>query len=68
MAAAPTPAPSTWDTIKTYASEAADLYEAPVDDAAAVIGVEAAWLTSFLLALKFVATGVAMVHHDSKRH
>jgi hypothetical protein len=67
MAAASAPAPpSTWDKVKGYASDFEDLYDAPVVDAAAVIGVEAAWLTGFLLALKFVATGVAMVHHDSK--
>lgn len=44
--------------IKTDVGIAWDYYESPVTDAAAVIGVEAAWLTGLLLALKIVATGL----------
>ncbi|MBV8722258.1 MAG: hypothetical protein JO277_08920 [Candidatus Eremiobacteraeota bacterium] len=61
-------AATTWDKIKAYASDVEDLYDAPVVDAAAVIGVEATWLTGFLLALKLVATGAAMAYQDAHRH
>jgi len=63
MADAATPAPpSAFSTdvqrIKTDVGIAWDYYESPVTDAAAVIGVEAAWLTGLLLALKVLATGI----------
>jgi predicted outer membrane lipoprotein len=57
-ATAPAAPMSTWDTIKDDAGYFEDYYDAPVVDAAAVIGVEAAWLGGILLAIKFVATGL----------
>jgi hypothetical protein len=61
MAAAPVLPPSTWERIESDAGTVWDYYESPVTDAAAVIGVEAAWLTAFLVAVKALAVGL---HHE----
>lgn len=51
-------APSTWQRIESDAGIAWDYYDSPITDAAAVIGVEAAWLTGFLVAIKAIAVGL----------
>lgn len=51
-------APSTWERVQDYAGTAADIVDMPVIDAAAVIGVEAAWLGGILLGVKFLWLGL----------
>lgn len=66
-----TPAPSFRERVKgyatragqtatTYASKAERIIDAPVYDAAAVLGVDVIWLGGILLSLKIMATGLAM--------
>jgi hypothetical protein len=57
----PVPAPSTWEKVKGYAGEFEDIANAPIDDAAAVIGVDTIWLGGFLLSLKFLLSGLWML-------
>jgi hypothetical protein len=57
----PVPAPSTWQKIQDYAGEFEDIYDAPLDDTAAVIGVDTVWLGGFLLGLKFLLSGLWML-------
>jgi hypothetical protein len=56
--------PSVWQRIESGAGTAWDYYESPVTDAAAVIGVEAAWLTAFLVAVKALAMGLHYEFRD----
>lgn len=57
---AASPAPeSVWDRTARYAGNVRDLYELPVGDVAAVIGVEAAWLSGILIAIKIFSVGIA---------
>jgi len=60
----PVPAPTTWQRVESDAETAYAYYESPITDTAAVIGVEAAWLTGFLVALKALALGL----HREFRH
>jgi hypothetical protein len=52
------PVPTTWERVQSYASDAEAIIDAPVDDLAAVLGFEAAWLAGFLLGVKFVWLGL----------
>lgn len=47
-------------TATTYASKAERIIDAPVYDAAAVLGVDVIWLGGVLFALKIVTMGLAM--------
>lgn len=49
--------PSFWQKAQDYAGEFEEIIDAPVIDAAAVIGVEAAWLGGMLFALKILSSG-----------
>lgn len=62
-AAAPAPPPSAWARVKGYAGQAAEIYDAPVDDLAAVIGVNTIWLAGLLVSLKFLTSGLWMMTH-----
>ncbi len=55
---ATTPAPSAWDRVQDYAGDVETVVNWPYDDAAAVIGVETAWLAGTLLAVKFLTVGL----------
>lgn len=48
-----------WARTKRVAGKVEEVIDAPIDDIAAVIGVETAWLAGVLLGLKFIATGFA---------
>ena len=58
------PPPSWWDETKDYAGEAVDIYDAPIADLAAVIGVSALWLGGLLVGLKFLTTGLWMLRQE----
>jgi hypothetical protein len=47
-----------WDKPVAYTQKVVTVIEWPTDDLAAVIGVEAAWLTGMLLAVKFLTIGL----------
>ena len=64
---APAPAASISSRVSTYATRARDyagkatrIINAPVYDAAAVLGVDVIWLGGVLLAMKIILTGLAM--------
>lgn len=44
-----------------------DVENWPVDDAAAVIGVETAWLAGLLLGVKFLLGGLVMEYRRARR-
>ncbi len=49
----------TWlDRVEYTAGDIETVYDWPTADAAAVLGVETAWLAALLLALKFLAGGL----------
>lgn len=48
-----------WTRTKRVAGKVEEVIDGPIDDIAAVIGVETAWLAGVLLGLKFIATGFA---------
>ena len=50
--------PTAWERAQTYAGNVEDVIDWPIDDAAAVIGVETAWLAGMLLAMKILAAGL----------
>lgn len=56
-----------WDRVKDYAAKFEEIIDAPVDDTAAIIGVDTAWLGAFLLGLKFLASGFAIAFRERKR-
>ena len=56
-----TPAESGWERAKRYATTAEEYIDAPVNDLAAVISVDAVWLGSFLLGLKFLTSGLFLM-------
>lgn len=62
---AATPAPSAWERVKGYASDAEELIDAPVSDLAAVISVDAVWLGGLLLGLKFLSSGVFLMRQKA---
>jgi len=59
-AAAP-PSESGWSRLKRYATTVEEYVDAPVTDLAAVISVDAVWLGSFLLGLKFLTSGLFLM-------
>jgi len=66
--AAPPPAlppPSTWERVRGYASTAEQYIDSPVDDIASLINVDAIWLGSFLLGLKFLTSGLFLMRQAS---
>lgn len=59
-------APSSWERIEDYAGDFEQIIDAPVYDAAAVIGVEAAWLSGLLLGIKALSIGFGMILKKTK--
>lgn len=57
----PAAPPSNWERAKSYASTIEEYADAPVNDLAAVISVDAAWLGGLILGLKFLTTGLWMM-------
>jgi len=49
---------SAWERIENTAGDVENVLNWPVDDAAALVGVETAWLAGMLLAVKFLAVGL----------
>lgn len=47
--------------LKTYAATAEQYIDAPIDDIASLISVDAVWLGSFLLGLKFLTSGLFLM-------
>lgn len=47
-----------WDRVTGAAAKVEEVINWPVDDAAAVIGVDTVWLAGILLATKFLAAGL----------
>ncbi len=70
--AAPPAPESGWERTKRYISTAEQYIDAPVDDIASLISVDAVWLGSFLLGLKFLTSGLFLMRQAScpipKRH
>lgn len=59
---AATSAPETgWERAKRYAGTAEQYIDSPVDDLASLISVDAVWLGSFLLGLKFLTSGLFLM-------
>lgn len=64
QAPADSPPPETgWERVKRYASTAERYIDAPVDDIASLISVDAVWLGSFLLGLKFLTSGLFLMRN-----
>lgn len=59
--AAPPPPESGWERVKRYAGTAEQYIDSPVDDIASLINVDAIWLGSFLLGLKFLTSGLFLM-------
>lgn len=49
---------SPWERVQDYAGDVEEIIDTPVIDAAAVIGVQVAWLGAMLLGIKFLWTGL----------
>ncbi len=49
---------SAWERAKAGAGKVTEVLDWPVEDAAAVIGVETAWLAGLMLAVKFLSMGL----------
>lgn len=49
---------SAWKRVQDTAGNVVEVLDWPVEDAAAVIGVEAAWLAGVMLAVKFLTVGL----------
>ncbi len=49
---------SAWKRVEDAAGNVVEVLDWPTEDAAAVIGVEAAWLAGFVLAVKFLSVGL----------
>jgi len=49
---------TTWERAKASTGKVFEVLDWPVEDAAAVIGVEAAWLAGVLLAVKILGMGL----------
>jgi hypothetical protein len=69
LRAAPAWATNALDRVESAAGAVTTVTNWPVDDAAAVIGVETAWLAGLLLAVKIVTAGFVWEfrRHESKR-
>lgn len=52
------PNPSAWERVQNTTGDVLDVLDWPVEDTAAVIGVETAWLAGMLLAMKLLAAGL----------
>ena len=57
----PLPPETTWARVKRYAGTAEQYIDAPVDDIASLISVDAVWLGGFLLGLKFLTSGLFLL-------
>ena len=67
MLAAVTPTTSWSERLKYYGSQVEELVDAPVDDLAAVIGVDVLWLGGLVLGIKFLASGLLMLNPKPHR-
>ena len=60
---ASSPPESGWERVKRYASTTEQYINSPVDDVASLISVDAVWLGSFLLGLKFLTSGLFLMRN-----
>ncbi len=49
---------SAWERVEDAAGNVTEVLDWPTEDAAAVIGVKAAWLAGFVLAVKILSMGL----------